>query len=129
MYITARFKGNENKQDIEALCAAVRSAGMDDFCFIRDVENWQKIFDDPIELWERSRQALVGCQALLIDISDAPSGGRVVEAGMAYALELPIFVIIKNDLSYKDVYRGIATEVILYETYNDIIPALKKYLQ
>ncbi|MBP7760190.1 hypothetical protein KA093_00130 [Candidatus Saccharibacteria bacterium] len=38
VYITARFKAAAEQRDsIEALCKAVRDAGMEDFCFIRDI--------------------------------------------------------------------------------------------
>ncbi len=129
LYITARFKGQENKPEIEELCAAVEAAGMEDFCFIRDVENYQKTFNDPKDLWERSKLEIQKCDALLIDVSDSPSDGRVVEAGIAYALGLPIFVIAKNDVSYKNFFNGIATQVIRYEKYGDITAPLSRYLK
>lgn len=31
IYVAARFKGLENKSEIEGLCSVVRSAGADDF--------------------------------------------------------------------------------------------------
>jgi nucleoside 2-deoxyribosyltransferase len=130
VYVTARFKNaTKNKPDIEALCAAVRSAGIEDFSFIRDIENYEKIFDDPRELWERSREELEKCDGLLIDISDSPSGGRVIEAGMAYGLKLPVFVVVKNDIDYKEVYDGIATKVIRYDTFDDLAAPLANYLR
>ncbi len=127
VYVTARFKGIENKADIEALCAAVHQAGLEDVCFIRDVEHWQKAFPDPRELWSRSLLEVKQCDALLIDVSDNPGGGRVLEAGIAYALGMPIFVLVKEGIPYKEIFTGIATEVITYAAYDDIIPALSTY--
>jgi len=129
IYITARFKGAENKTDIEKLCLAVRNSGMEDFCFVRDVENYQKTFDNPKDLWERSLLEIKGCDALLIDVSDAPTGGRVIEAGIAYALGLPIFVIAKTGLPYKELFAGISTEIISYDEYSDIVPALVHFMR
>ncbi len=128
VYITARFKGEENRAEIEALCAAVKAADMEDFCFVRDVESYKKTFDDPRDLWKRARLEIEACDALLIDLSDAPSGGRVLEAGIAYALGLPIFVVVKSGVPYKECYRGIATALITYERYDDIIVPLKSCL-
>ncbi|MBL8158860.1 hypothetical protein JNJ66_00170 [Candidatus Saccharibacteria bacterium] len=127
IYITARFKGTENKPEIEALCAAVKAAGMEDFCFVRDIENYQKTFDDPKELWESARHEIEQCQGLLIDVSDAPSGGRVVEAGIAYGLRLPIFVVAKRGVPYKGLYDGIAVKVIEYDTLADVAAGLLDY--
>jgi hypothetical protein len=116
IYITSRFAGDQNRDEIEQLCAAVRSAGLVDFSFVRDVERYQKIFPDPQELWRRTKEELSRCDALLIDVSDNP-----------YALGLPIFVLAKNGVAYKPVYDGIATEIIRYRTYGDSIPTLQKY--
>jgi nucleoside 2-deoxyribosyltransferase len=127
IYITARFKGSaENKDEIEKLCSAVRAAGMQDFHFIRDVENYQTgFFDTPKDLWKSALKHIAECDALLIDISDSPSGGRVVEAGIAYALNKPIYVIVKNGVQYKDFYNGIADTIIHYDNVNDISEKLR----
>jgi nucleoside 2-deoxyribosyltransferase len=131
VYITSRFKGSaENKAYIDKLCAAVRDAGMEDFHFIRDVENYQpNTFSDQQQLWASSLKHLAECDALLIDISDSPSGGRLVEAGMAYALNKPIYVIAQNGVQYKDFYNGIATVVIRYNAIGDITASLRSDLK
>jgi nucleoside 2-deoxyribosyltransferase len=128
VYITTRFKGaKENKLEVEKLCAAVKSAGMIDFNFVRDVENYEHTFDDLRELWRTARQKIEECDALLIDISDFPSGGRVVEAGIAYALKKPIFVIAKRGTERKGFYDGIADLVIEYDDVGDIVRPLREY--
>ena len=122
IYVTSRFKGSsENKDAIEKLCSAVRDAGMEDFHFIRDIEHYRpNFFKDQKELWAASLKYLAECDALLIDISDSPSGGRLVEAGMAYALNMPIYVIVKQGIKYKDFYNGIATFIYEYEELSDV---------
>lgn len=127
VYITARFKGSENKYEIEQLCDAVRQAGMQDFCFVRDVENYRKTFDDPVELWQRAFEEIEKCDALLIDVSDQPTGGRVIEAGIAFGLQKPVFVVVKKGTDYKDLYNGISTMVIKYSEPRDITEALARY--
>jgi len=126
--ITTRFRGAENKGDIVSLSAAVRAAGLEDFSFIRDIENYQKTFDDPKALWQRTREEIKKCDALLIDVSDQPSGGRVIEAGIAFALDMPIVVLVKEGLHYKDIYNGIGTCIIRYNTYEDITKGLTDFL-
>jgi len=127
IYITSRFKGSqENKAEIERLCLAVREAGFEDFHFIRDVENFQtNFFDTQKELWESARNHIVECDALLIDITDHPSGGRLIEAGIAFALNKPVFVILKRNTAYKDFYEGIADSVFEYTEIEDITEYLK----
>ncbi len=126
VYITSRFKGApENKAEIEKLCAVVKVAGMEDFHFIRDVEHYQpSFFKNQKDLWSAALKYLVECDALLVDISDLPSGGRLIEVGMAYSLGKPIFVVVKNGIEYKDFYGGIATSIIKYDEIDDIAAQL-----
>jgi len=123
IYITSRFKGSsENKAEIEKLCSAVRNAGMEDFHFIRDVPN---VFKSQKELWVAALKHLTECDALLADISDSPSGGRLVEIGMAYSLNKPVYIVVKNGVEYKDFYNGIATSIFRYDEIGDITKQLK----
>jgi nucleoside 2-deoxyribosyltransferase len=129
VYVTTRFKGAKaNKSEIEELCSAVRSAGMVDYNFIRDASNYEHTFDDAKELYDVARQKLEECDALLIDASDSPSGGRIVEVGMAFALRKPIFVIAKKGTPLKEFYAGIASLIIEYENIRDIIDPLRQYI-
>lgn len=127
VYVTARFK-NHNRKDIEDLCLAVKNAGVEDFSFIRDVENYQPIFDDVKDVWLRGLEEIKNCDALLIDLSDNPSGGRVVEAGISYGLGIPIISTYKTGTDYKIVYDGISEAVIEYGSYKNLTSQLKSYL-
>ena len=128
LYITTRFAtASEAKEDIEALCQAVRTAGIEDFVFVRDVENYQHVFDDPKDLWQRTNEEILACDALLVDISDQPTGGRVVECGIAFALNKPVIVIAKQGTQYKQIFEGIAAKIIFYDVYADIIKELQEY--
>jgi nucleoside 2-deoxyribosyltransferase len=127
VYVAARFKGADNKQEIEALCKAVRDAKLKDFCFIRDIEHYKHTFDDPKELWDRAYHELRACDALLIDVSDYPTGGRLVETGMAYALRKPVIVTKKRGVQHKGLFDGIGDTMIEYDDYPDLSHQLKKY--
>jgi len=124
IYVTSRFKGAD-KESVEALCQAVGAAGLEDFSFIRDIENYKKVFTDPKELWQRSKEEIKKCDAVLVDVSDSPSGGRVIEVGIAYGLGIPVYVAVKKGLAYKEIYDGVSKAVIEYEELNDITDALK----
>ncbi len=128
VFITASFKNGENKQEIEQLCALVKAGGFEDFCFIRDVENYQKVFNDPKELMLRAKVEISKCDFLLIDLTDKPTG-RAYEAGIAYALNKKIIVILKKGTPIKDTTSGIADSIIEYENIEDIVPSLQNVLK
>ncbi|MGD0576755.1 MAG: hypothetical protein ABSA74_01640 [Candidatus Staskawiczbacteria bacterium] len=123
VFITASF--GETKEEIEKLCLAVKKAGLEDFCFIRNVENYQKIFDNPKELMQRSKEEIKKCDALLIDMTDKPTG-RMIEAGIAYSLGKKIIAIMKRGTQIKDTTKGIADMIIEYDKIEDITENLRE---
>jgi nucleoside 2-deoxyribosyltransferase len=126
IYITSSF--GDSPEEIEKLCAIVRTAGFEDFSFIRDIENYQKIFSDPKELMKQAEAEILKSGILLIDITAKPTG-RAIEAGMAYSLNKKIIVILKRGTQIKDTMRGIADLVIEYDLLEDILPGLRAFLQ
>lgn len=126
LYITSSF--GDSKEEIEKLCSIVKSAGFEDFSFIRDVENYQKVFDNPKELMKRSEEEIINSDALLIDMTDKPTG-RAIEAGMAYSLGKKIIVIMKRGTKVKDTTRGIADAIIEYNVIEDISSGLTNVLR
>ena len=127
IFITASFQEGKNKDEIENLCSLVKSAGFEDFCFIRDVENYQKMFSDPVELMIRAKEEIMKSDYLLIDMTDKPTG-RAIEAGMAYALGKKVVVIMKHGTQIKDTIRGISAAVIEYGKIEEIVDPLSQII-
>ena len=128
MMVTASFQGTENKKEIDYLCALVKKAGFEDFCFIRDVEHYQKVFNTPEELMIRAKEEIGKSDYLLIDMTDKPTG-RAIEAGIAYALGKKVVVIMKKGTQIKDTTRGIATSIIEYSKIEEIVEPLSQLSQ
>lgn len=129
LFVAARFKGDENKIDIENLCRIVHRAGFEEFCFIRDVEKYQRdVFSDSCELMVRAKRELLECDALLIDVSDNPAGGRAIEAGIAFGHNKPV-IISKRGTQVSTPMSGIASAVIVYDEIEDIQLPLEVFLQ
>src|SRR3989344_4264327 len=122
-YITSSF--GDRKEEIEKLCSIVKSAGFEDFSFIRDVENYQKVFDNPKDLMRRSEDEIKKSDALLIDMTDKPTG-RAIEAGMAYALGKKIIVVMKRGTEIKETTQGIANVIIEYKNIEEVTEKLIK---
>lgn len=127
IYITAPFKGGDNKNEIEAMCAIIKKSGFEDFCFIRDVENYQKVFHNAHELMQRAKEEIEKCDALLIDF-DGPASGRMIELGIAYALNKKVVLITKKGTIVKETVSGVTDGIIEYETLEDIIQPMSKLL-
>lgn len=127
LFITARFKGEENKADIERLCEAVRAAGFEDFCFIRDIEKYQRgFFADPHKLMARMREELLKCDGLLIDVSDNPGGGRLIETGIAFGHNKPVIVMVKRGAQISTPILGVVDRIVKYDEIEDIVEPLKR---
>ncbi len=128
LYITVTFKGMENKEEVEDFCRIASEAGFESFCFIRDIENYQKVFDNPKELMARSKEEVAKSDALFIDMTNKPTG-RAIEAGIAYALNKKIIITMKKGTLIKDTSRGIADTIIEYENQTDLALGLKQAFQ
>ncbi len=125
VYITATFKGGDNKEEVEHLCSLVRASGFEDFCFIRDVEQYQKMFDNAHELMERAKEEIEKCDVLFIEYT-GPSHGRMVELGMAYALGKKVILITKKGTFVKETIRGVTDAVIEYSELEEIVDPMTK---
>lgn len=125
VYITITFKGSKNKKETEQLCSIVKNAGFEDFCFIRDVENYKKVFDDPKELMDRAREEIKKCDVLLFDATNK-STGRAIEVGIAFSNKKKIIVIVEEGTSIKDTLRGVADAIITFRKIEDIQNDLKR---
>ncbi|NOY14909.1 MAG: hypothetical protein GXP43_01700 [bacterium] len=125
IFLTVPFKSGTNKRYIDRLSRIVRSAGFQDFCFIRDVENYQPI-SNPTQLMSLAKQAILSCDALLIDLTQC-STGRAIEAGVAFGAGKKIVIILKKGTKLKDTAKGIAHFIIEYDKLEDILQPLKKF--
>ncbi len=123
VFITASFKEGKNKDEIESLCSLIKESGFQDFCFIRDVEHYQKMFDDPKELMNRAKKEIKQCDSLLIDMTNKPTG-RAIEAGIAFAQNKKIISIMKKGTRIKDTTKGISDAIIEYEDIKEIVNPL-----
>ena len=126
VFITATFKEGNNKEEIEKLCSLIKGSGFQDFCFIRDVENYKKIFDDPKELMNKAKEEIFKSDVLLIDMTHKPTG-RAIEAGIAFAQNKKIVSIMKRGTKIKDTTKGISDLIIEYNNIEEIVKPLNSF--
>ncbi len=120
IYITAPFKGEDNKNEIEKMCSIIRESWFEDYCFVRD----EKAFDDYHKMMQRAKEEVIKCDVLLIDY-DGPTHGRMIELGIAYTMDKKIILITKEGTSIKQTVRGVVDSIIEYKELEDIIEPMK----
>lgn len=120
IYITARFAGSKDNRLLQKLCRAVKEAGHTDYCFVRDVEEYKDTFKDAKKLMKRTKEELLKCDALLIDETDNPGGGRMIEAGIAFDADKKIIVIARQGTVVRNTLAGVADKIIFYDQIEDI---------
>ncbi|MCX6824642.1 MAG: nucleoside 2-deoxyribosyltransferase [candidate division SR1 bacterium] len=123
IYITASFKDGNNKDEIEQLCGIVRRSGFEEYCFVRD----EKDFVNEHEMMQRAKEEIEKCDALLIKY-DGPTHGRMIELGIAYAMNKKTILITKKGTPIKDTVRGVIDSSIEYEELEDSIEPMSKLL-
>ena len=128
IFITMTFNESKNKAEVEHLSSLVKSSGFEDFCFIRDIENYQKVFSNSKDLMVSAKNEINNCDALLIDMTKKPTG-RAIEAGIAFAKNKKIIVIMQKGTNIKDTVKGIADLIIEYDKLEDIVKPLNSYLK
>ena len=125
IFITAHFNSGDNRKEIEHLCSLIEQAGFEDFCFIRDVENYKKVFNSASELMKRTAEEIQNSDYLLLDMTEKPTG-RAVEAGIAYAMGKKVILLARKGTIIRDSVKGIASEIIEYENIEEIVAPLSK---
>lgn len=115
------------KKEIENLCDFVSKSGFEVFCFVRDIEGFEKFNGTSIELMNRARLEISKSDYFLVDY-DGPSTGRFIEMGIAFALGKKIIVIKSKNINLKNTIEGVADFIIEYEKFEEIIPQLTKLL-
>lgn len=128
VYITSQLHPTD-APGLHKLAGAVRAAHMKDFHFARDVEQYQPVFASAQDRWDRIYDELGACDALLLDVTRKPSGGNVIECGMAYAMRKPIIVAVKRGADYGGLIDGIAAVTVQYDSPKDITRHLQKFHQ
>lgn len=128
VFIPARFsEDSDNKSHVDMLCKAVKQAHMEPFCFVRDVQHYKDTLGDEKALWQRIYDELGACDALMIDVTNDPSAGQLVEVGMAFALRKPVVVVKKRGTKHKPVIKGVSSTIIEYDDVDDLAKQLDAY--
>ena len=118
-FISIKYReDNSNKDCIEKISAALEQSGFETVCIARDIEKWGGVQLSPEELMQRTFTEIDSSNLLVVDLTEK-GVGLGIEAGYAYAKQIPIVVIAKKGSDISATLRGIARKLFLYEKFED----------
>jgi nucleoside 2-deoxyribosyltransferase len=108
-----------NRPLIEALSACLEKHGFETFCVFRDLEDWGQVTFNPAELMRRSFQAIDISDLVVVELSEKGVGVGI-EAGYAYARQIPIVTLARQGADISDTLRGISAQLLVYANWADV---------
>lgn len=126
IYIGIKYYDDyRNKEIIDKISSILENMGHETICIVRDIENegWMKY--SPQELMELTFRKIDTCDLVIIDLTEK-GVGLGIEAGYAYAKDIPIITIAKKGSNISETLVGISREMLFYDDINDIEKCLVK---
>ena len=116
-YISIKYReDNSNKDCIQKISAALQRNGFETVCIARDIENWGQVQLNPQELMQRALAEIDSSHLVVVDLTEK-GVGLGIEAGYAYAKQIPIVVIAKTGSDISTTLQGIARKLFLYDEF------------
>ena len=88
-------------------------------CIARDIEKWGQVELSPHELMRRTFAEIDSSNLLVVDLTEK-GVGLGIEAGYAYAKQIPIVVIARKGSDISTTLQGIAQKLFLYDEFEDL---------
>jgi 2'-deoxynucleoside 5'-phosphate N-hydrolase len=108
-----------NRPLIEALSACLEKHGWKTYCVLRDLEHWGEVTFDPPELMRLSLAAIDTSDLVIAELSEK-GVGIGIEAGYAYARQIPILTLARHGADISDTLRGISRQVLVYGDLTEV---------
>lgn len=128
IFLAIKFHSDmRNRELIEQISASLEDTGFSTTVVARDHEDWGATALKPPELMTHALQAIRESDLLVVEFSEKGTG-LGIEAGYAYANDIPVIVVAKPGSDISTTLQGIAEEILFYEQPDKIGPALQKLL-
>ena len=119
-YISVKYRAdNSNKDYIENIMSALERNGFETVCIARDIEKRGQVQLSPHALMQRAFAEIGASNLLVVDLTEK-GVGLGIEAGYAYAKQIPIVVIAKKGSDVSTTLQGISQKLFLYEKFEDL---------
>ncbi|MAF35295.1 nucleoside 2-deoxyribosyltransferase [Candidatus Woesearchaeota archaeon] len=119
-YLAVKFHEDcRNKALIESVSEALHKAGITTTVMVRDHEKWGEVNFSPSELMSLTFDIINKSDMLIVEFSEK-GVGLGIEVGYAHSKGIPVIVIAKENPEISNTLKGIAKEVIFYETPKEL---------
>ena len=119
-YLAIKYKEDgSNRKLIEDISSALEENEIENICMFRDCEKWGDVKLDAEELMELTFENLDDVDLFIVEFSEK-GVGLGIEAGYAYANNIPIIVIAKEGSDISSTLKGIAKEIVFYNSADEL---------
>lgn len=120
IFLSIKFWGDHrNQEDVRRIISIIEDMKHEVFCVVEHAENWGEKNFTPEQLMSMTLNEIDKSDVLIADVADWPIGVGV-EAGYAYAKEIPIVCICPQEKRIANTIAGIASSVIKYVDYTEL---------
>lgn len=119
-YIGIKFHEDyRNKEVIDKISSILEQKGYQPICIVRDISMNQQNKYTASELMKLTFERIDACDLVIIELTEK-GVGLGIEAGYAYAKEIPIITIAKNGSDISETLEGISKEISFYNNIEDL---------
>ncbi len=124
-YIGVKYHEDyRNKLVVDKISSILEEKGYETICIVRDIRDEEQIRYTPNELMKLTFKKINICDLVIIELTEK-GVGLGIEAGYAFAKEIPIIVIAKSGSDISETLAGISKKIIFYDDIESIDSQLK----
>lgn len=109
----------KNKPLMEKICFELENKGLSVFLFARDIQNYGSCKLTGKEVMDIAFSEIKKSDILIVEASEI-SIGVGIEAGVAYASNIPIYTIAQKDAYVSNSIKGISKKSFFYDIPEDL---------
>lgn len=124
-YIGVKYHEDyRNKLVVDKISSILEDKGYETICIVRDIRDEEQIRYTPNELMKLTFKRINICDLVIIELTEK-GVGLGIEAGYAFAKEIPIIIIAKSGSDISETLAGISNKIIFYDDIESIDSQLK----
>lgn len=109
----------KNKSLMEKICSELENKGINVFLFARNVQNYAPCMLSGQEVMNIAFDEIKKSNVLIVEASEI-SIGVGIEAGVAYANNIPIYTIAQKEAYVSNSIKGISKKCFFYDIPEDL---------